>query len=415
LRYGQVVFLCPAAPHVGRDKKSLKEKTVKLASRVEHLRAEGAYAVLARAQALEAQGREVIHLEIGQPDFQTFPNVSLAGVRAIAAGQTRYNPPAGLLALRETIAQSAGRQRGTAIRAEQVVVGPGAKPFLFFPMLALVEPGDQVIYPNPGFPTYEAAILHAGGEPVPVPLREENGFSFDLDAFDRLVNDKTRMIILNSPANPTGGVIPQADLEHIAGAAERFDCWVMSDEIYSRLVYDGTRAPTIAVLPGMVERTIIVDGFSKTYAMTGWRLGYGIMPEALAERVALLLTHSIGCTATFTQYAGIEALSGPQEEAEAAQASFQERRDLIAAGLDAIPGVTCQKPQGAFYAFPNVKSFGWKSSDLADYLLDEAGVALLSGTDFGEYGEGYLRLSYASSVENIEKALLRMGEALEKL
>lgn len=385
------------------------------ASRVEHLRAEGAYAVLARAQALEAQGREIIHLEIGQPDFRTFSNISLAGVRAIAAGKTAYNPYCGLPALREAIARYAGRLRGITVGPEQVVVGPGAKSFLYFPMLTLLEPGDEVIYPNPGFPTYEACIRHAGGKPVPVPLLEENGFSFDLDAFDRLVNDKTRMIVLNSPANPTGGIISQADLEHIAEAARKFDCWVMSDEIYSWLVYDGARAPTIAALPGMMERTILVDGFSKTYSMTGWRLGYGIVPEDLAERLGLLLNHSIGCTATFTQYAGIEALTGPQWEAEAARATFQERRDFIVAGLNAIPGVTCQKPQGAFYAFPNVKSFGWKSSDLADYLLDEAGVALLSGTDFGQYGEGYLRLSYANSVENIEKALERMGEALGKL
>jgi aspartate aminotransferase len=392
-----------------------KEETMGFASRVEHLRAEGAYAVLARAQALEAQGREIIHLEIGQPDFQTFSNISLAGVRAIAAGKTGYSPYCGLPALREAIARYAGRLRGITVGPEQVVVGPGAKTFLYFPMLTLLEPGDEVIYPNPGFPTYEVCIRHAGGKPVPVPLLEEDGFSFDLDAFDRLVNDKTRMIVLNTPANPTGGIISQADLERIAEAARRFDCWVMSDEIYSCLVYDGAQAPTIAALPGMMERTILVDGFSKTYSMTGWRLGYGIVPEDLAERLGLLLNHSIGCTATFTQYAGIEALTGPQGEAEAARAIFQERRDFIVAGLNAIPGVTCQKPQGAFYAFPNVKSFGWKSGDLADYLLDEAGVALLPGTDFGEYGEGHLRLSYANSVENIEKALERIGEALGKL
>jgi aspartate aminotransferase len=388
---------------------------MKFASRVGHLRAEGGYVVLARAQALEAQGREIIHLEIGQPDCPTFANVSLAGVRAIATGKTGYNPYCGLPALREAIAQDAGQRRGIAVNPEQVVVGPGAKPFLYFPMLTLIEPGDEVIYPDPGFPTYEASIRHAGGRPVPVPLLEENGFGFDLDAFDRLVNYKTRMIILNSPGNPTGGVIPQADLEHIAEAARRFDCWVMSDEIYSRLVYDGAQAASIAALPGMMQRTILVDGFSKTYSMTGWRLGYGIMPEALAEQMGLLLNHSIGCTATFTQYAGLEALTGPQEEAEATQAIFQERRDFIVAGLNALPGVTCQKPQGAFYVFPNVKSFGRESSDLASYLLHEAGVALLSGTDFGEYGEGYLRLSYANSVQNIEKALERMGKALGKL
>jgi aspartate/methionine/tyrosine aminotransferase len=294
------------------------------------------------------------------------------------------------------------------VRPAQVVVGPGAKPGLFFPTLALVEPGDEVLYPDPGFPTYKAMIEVAGGVPVPVPLSEANSFSFDLDAFDRLVGERTKMIILNSPANPTGGVIPLGDLEHIAAAAQRHDCWVISDEIYARLTYDGLRAPSIASLAGMQERTIIVDGFSKTYAMTGWRLGYGIMPEALAERVELLLTHSVGCTAAFTQIAGIEALTADQAMADAVVPEYQRRRDRLVAGLNAIDGVRCRSPQGAFYVFPNVASFGLSSRELAHRLLDEAGVAVLAGTDFGRYGEGYLRLCFATSMDNIEEALERM-------
>jgi aspartate/methionine/tyrosine aminotransferase len=385
---------------------------MRFASRVETLEPEGAYAVLARAQALEAQGREIIHLEIGQPDFPTFANISLAGIRAIANGQTRYNPPAGVPSLREAIASEAGRRRGIRVRPEQVVVGPGAKPGLFFPTLALVEPGEEVMYPDPGFPTYAAMIAVAGGVPVPVPLREEKGFSFDLEAFDARLSERTRLIILNSPANPTGGVMPEADLVHIAAAAQTRDCWVISDEIYALLAYDGLPVPSIAALPGMADRTVIVDGFSKTYSMTGWRLGYAIMPEALAGRVELLLTHSVGCTATFTQAAGIEALTGPQEPAEAVTVEYQHRRDLMVAGLNAIPGVRCQTPQGAFYAFPNVKAFGVPVRVLAQRLLDEAGVAVLAGTDFGQYGEGYLRLCYATSPEKIEKAMERVGEVL---
>lgn len=385
---------------------------MKFAKRVETLEAEGAYAVLAQAQALEAQGREVIHLEIGQPDFPTFAHISLAGVRAIVNGQTRYNPPAGLPSLREAIAADAGKRRGIKVRPGQVVIGPGAKPGLFFPTLALVEPGDEVIYPDPGFPTYPAMIAVAGGVPVPVPLCEENSFSFDLDAFDARISQRTRLIVLNSPANPTGGVMPRVDLEHIAAAVQKYGCWVISDEIYGRLSYDGLSVPSIASLPDLGERTIIVDGFSKTYSMTGWRLGYAIMPEALAERVELLLTHSVGCTATFTQVAGIEALTGPQEMAEAVVEEYQRRRDLMISGLNAIPGVRCQVPQGAFYAFPNVRSFGLPVRDLARKLLDEAGVAVLAGTDFGQYGEGYLRLCYATSPEKIERALEKMGKVL---
>ena len=333
------------------------------ADRVLNLQAEGAYYMLGRAQAMESTGRQVIHLEIGQPDVPTFPNISRAGIQGILDGYTRYTPPAGIPALRKAIAEDAGRRRGISFSASQVIIGPGAKPALFFPTLAVVRPGDEVIYPDPGFPTYAAMIEVAGGVPVPVPLREEDDFSFDLAAFERLVNDRTRMIILNSPSNPTGGVMPYAALEVIADVASRQNIWVLSDEIYSRLIYE-TPAPSIASLPGMAERTIICDGFSKTYAMTGWRLGFGIMPEALAERVDLLMTHSVGCTASFTQLAGLEAIQGPQEQVEAVVAEYRRRRDALVAGLNVIPGVRCRTPQGAFYVFPNVTSLtrplpGW--------------------------------------------------------
>jgi aspartate aminotransferase len=382
---------------------------------VRHLEPEGAYYMLGRAQALEAQGRDVIHLELGQPDFPTFDNITRAGISAIEAGHTRYTVPAGILPLREAIAEDAGRRRGIDVSPAQVLVGPGTKPLMFFPTLALVRPGDEVLYPDPGFPTYAAMIGVAGGVPVPVPLREETDFAFDLDAFDRLVSDRTRMVILNSPSNPTGGVLSWPVLEHIAAAAQKYDFWVFSDEIYSRLAFDGVAVPSIAALPGMLERTVVCDGFSKTYAMTGWRLGYGIMPEALADRVNLLLTHSVGCTAAFTQYAGIEALTGPQEQVDVVVAEYQRRRDVLVAALNVIPGVQCRMPRGAFYTFPNVTAFGRTSDWLADYLLDATGVALLPGTAFGAYGEGYLRLCYANSMENIQRALARIADALSKL
>ena len=385
------------------------------AHRTTHLKPEGAYQVLARANELEATGREIIHLEIGQPDYATFENVSQAGIEAIRAGKTRYTPPAGMPSLREALAEDAGRRRGIEVRPDEVVVSPGGKPNLFFPTLALVEPGDEVIYPNPGFPTYEAMIKVAGGIPVAVPLLEENQFSFDLEAFDKLINKKTRLIILNSPSNPTGGVIPPADLKHIASQAERYGCWVMSDELYTRIVYDGLEAPSIASLPGMKERTIIVDGFSKTYSMTGWRLGFGIMPVELAKRVDLLLTHSVGSTAHFTQFAGLEAITGPQDMVDVMVAEYQRRRNAIVDGLNTIPGFACQKPQGAFYVFPNITGTGVGSTQLANTILEKAGVALLPGNSFGEYGEGYLRLSYANSIENIEKGLNKIRAALKDL
>jgi aspartate aminotransferase len=384
------------------------------AERVVKLMPEGAYYMLAKAQAMEATGRHVIHLELGQPDVTASENVSQAGIDAIQEGFTRYTPSAGIPALRRVIAEDASRRRGIPIESSQVVVGPGAKPALFFPTLALVRPGDEVIYPDPGFPTYAAMIEVAGGTPVPVPLREEEDFSFNLEAFDSLVNERTRMVVLNSPSNPTGGVMPIAALEHIAEVTRQHDLWVLSDEIYARLVYDQP-APSIASLPGMAERTVICDGFSKTYAMTGWRLGYGIMPRLLAERVELLITHSVGCTASFTQVAGIEAITGPQEHVDAVVAEYKRRRDALVAGLNAIPGVRCRMPQGAFYVFPNVSAFGRSSNWLAEYLLEETGVAVLPGTSFGKNGEGYLRLCFANSLENILEALERMKIALGAL
>ncbi len=384
------------------------------ARRIAHLRTEGAYAVMARAQALEAQGREIIHLEIGQPDFDTYAHISLAAIRALTSGQTRYNPPPGIPALRRALAEDAGKRRGITFAPEQVVVAPGAKPLLFLPLLAILNDGDEVIYPDPGFPTYEAAIRVAGATPVPVPLAEQTGFDLDWPAFDQRVGPRTRLIILNSPGNPTGGILSERTLEHVAQVARDADCWVLSDEIYARLVYEAP-APSIVSLPGMMDRTILVDGFSKTYAMTGWRLGFGIMPQPLAERMDVLLVHSVGCTATFIQYAGLAAVLGPQDQVDAVCAEFRRRRDRIVNGLNAIPGVRCHMPRGAFYAFPNVEAFGRPVEELAEYLLAQAGVAVLPGTSFGANGRGHLRLSYANSIENIDKALDRMARALAAL
>ncbi|MBV6396280.1 MAG: Asparagine--oxo-acid transaminase [Anaerolineales bacterium] len=386
------------------------------ADRVAHLEAEGAYAVLARATELERQGREILHLELGQPDFRTPPHVARAGSAAIEEGLTRYTPPAGLMKFRELIAADAGSRRGVTIRPEMVVVGPGSKPGLFFPALALVAPGDEVIYPDPGFPTYHAMIGVAGGVPAPVTLREENQFSFDLNVFDSKISHKTKLIVLNSPANPTGGVIPLDDLKHIAAQAQKYNAWILADEIYSRLVYDGMEsAPSIASIDGMLERTVIVDGFSKAYAMTGWRLGYMIAPPALAERLELLMTHSVGCSAMFTQYAGMEALSGPQDFVREMAVEYEKRRNRLVELVNDIPGVHAQTPQGAFYVFPNVKSFGISSKEIQRRLIEEQGVAVLAGTDFGPAGDGYLRLCYATSMEVIERAMEKIHTFFERL
>jgi aspartate aminotransferase len=383
---------------------------VPFAHRIAHLKAEGAYAVLARAQALEQEGREIIHLEIGQPDFDTYPNIALAGIRAIAQGRTRYNPPSGLSALREALAEDAGRRRGVRFAPEQIVVAPGTKPLLLLPMLALLEPGDEVLYPDPGFPSYAAAIGLAGAVAIPFPLTEERCFDLDLEELRSRLSSRTRMILLNSPSNPTGGIHSRRTLLGVAELARAHDLWVLSDEIYARLVYSG-EAPSIASLPDMAERIIVADGFSKTYAMTGWRLGFGVFPPSLADKIDLLLTHSVGCTATFTQWAGLEATIGPQDAVESVVAEFRRRRDLLVQGLNTIPGFRCPVPQGAFYAFPNVSALDRSVEELADYFLEEAGVAVLPGTAFGRNGEGHLRLSYANSMGNLDRALERLREA----
>ncbi|MGQ9666288.1 MAG: pyridoxal phosphate-dependent aminotransferase [Anaerolineae bacterium] len=384
------------------------------AERVRPLKAEGAYAVLARAKALEAQGRDIIHLEIGQPDFPTPEHIAEAGIQAIQAGRTRYTPPAGTADLRAAIAEAAGKWRGMTFSPEEVIVGPGAKPTIYFAALALVEPGEQVIIPDPGFPSYAHIVRLAGGVPVPVRLDPHELYNFDMQDFCQKINHRTKLIIMNSPSNPTGGVTPLHVLEHIAAEVRRVDAWVISDEIYCQLVYEGD-APSIAGLPGMRERTIIVDGFSKTYSMTGWRLGYGIMPPALAERVELLVTHAIGCTADFTQAAGAAALRGGMSTVLAMREEFRRRRDLTVAALNTLPGVRCAMPKGAFYVFPDIRSYGRSSRAMADYLLDEAGVARLAGSEGGPGGEGFLRSSYATAWEQIQEGIERMRQALARL
>ncbi|MFN3928549.1 MAG: pyridoxal phosphate-dependent aminotransferase, partial [Thermoflexus sp.] len=375
---------------------------MRLAQRMSRLGTETAFEVLARAKALEAQGKEIIHLEIGEPDFDTPAHIKAAAVRALDEGYTHYTPAAGIPALREAIADYIRRTRGIPVGPENVVVVPGGKPIMFFAILALVEEGDEVIYPNPGFPIYESMIRFVGGHPVPLRLRMDNEFRVDVEELARLITPRTRMLILNSPANPTGGVLTREDLAAIAELCLKHDLVVLSDEIYSRIIYEGEHV-SIASFPGMLERTIILDGFSKTYAMTGWRLGYGVMPEPLAEALTRLMINSNSCTAAFTQIAGITALTGPQDDVDRMVAAFRERREVIVEGLNRIPGFRCLKPKGAFYAFPNIEGTGWPSRELAAYLLEEAGVAVLSGTAFGEYGEGFLRLSFANSVENIQK------------
>ncbi len=388
---------------------------MRLARRMERLGTETAFSVLAKAKALEAQGREIVHLEIGEPDFDTAGHIIEAGCRALRDGQTHYTPTAGIPELREAIAADVARSRGIEVGPEQVVVTPGGKPIMFFAILALVEEGDEVLLPNPAFPIYESMVDFAGGRPVFVPLWQENEFRFDLDEFRAGISDRTKLVILNSPANPTGGVLTPED---IAGLAEilrdRPDIFVLSDEIYSRLTYESPFA-SIASEPGLGPdgRTIILDGFSKTYAMTGWRLGYGVIPERLAEAVARLQVNSNSCTNAATQYAGLEALNGPQDGVREMLEEFRARRDLIVDGLNDLPGVECRPPQGAFYAFPRITGTGHTSGALADLLLEKGGVACLSGTGFGKYGEGHIRFSYANSRENIGRALERIDEVLQ--
>ncbi|MCX5975779.1 MAG: pyridoxal phosphate-dependent aminotransferase [Coprothermobacterota bacterium] len=385
-----------------------------LAKRIDLLMTESAFEVLAKARKLEAQGRSVIHLEIGEPDFDTPQHIKDAAVRALADGYTHYPPTAGLPQVRQAVAEYVARSRAIPVAAEEVIITPGAKPILFFLPLACLESGDEAIYPDPGFPTYQSMIRFTGARPVPITLHEELDFRLDVDELRRLITPKTKMIILNSPHNPTGGVLSQEDLEGIAEAVRGRNLVVLADEIYSRILYD-RKHHSLASLPGMKEQVVILDGFSKTYAMTGWRLGYGVMRADLADAVRKLMVNSVSCTAAFSQMATIQALQGPQEEAEAMVAEFRCRRDLLVAGLNRIPGVSCRLPVGAFYAFPNVKSFGRSSGEIANLLLEQGGVATLAGRSFGEQGEGYLRLSYANSTPNLEEALVRIERTLALL
>jgi aspartate/methionine/tyrosine aminotransferase len=385
-----------------------------LSKLVQRAGTETAFEVLAKAKELERQGKKVIHFEIGEPDFNTPENVKKAGVKAIDENFTHYSPTQGILELREAVADYISKTREIKITADEIIITPGGKDVIFSTALAVLNEGDEAIYPNPGYPIYESAIRLAGAKPVPMPLLEENDFAFDKEQFKRLVTPKTKLIIINSPGNPTGGILSLQDLETIAEVAIKNDVVVLSDEIYSRIVYDG-KFHSLASVPGMKERTIILDGFSKTYAMTGWRLGYAVANKEMIEGLKKIAVNSFSCVATFVQLAGIEALKGPQDEPERMRKEYEARRNLIVRGLNEIPGISVRMPKGAFYAFPNIKKTGKKSKEIADYLLNEAGVATLSGTSFGEYGEGYIRFSYATSQENIKLGLEKVKEAFPKL
>ena len=390
---------------------------LRLAGRMSRLGTETAFEVNNRARQLEKQGKEIIHLEIGEPDFDTPANVIEAGVDALHKGWTHYGPAAGLPDLRQTIADHVSRTRKVPVSSEEVVVVPGGKPIIFFTILALIDAGDEVIYPNPGFPIYESMINYSLGKAIPIPLREDRDFSIDVQELASLITDRTKLIILNSPHNPTGGVLTRKDILEIAEAIGDRNILILSDEIYSRLIYDRESDGdhfSIMSVPGFKERTILLDGFSKTYAMTGWRMGYGVMRPDLAVHISRLVTNSNSCTASFTQIAGIEALRGDQSSVDKMSAEFKRRRDAFVAGLNKIKGFSCRLPKGAFYVFPNITKTGWPSKKLADALLDDAGVAALSGTAFGDFGEGYLRFSVANSIENIEKALDRVGTWAKK-
>jgi len=385
---------------------------MKLAERMNHIGVESAFEVLVRARELERQGKHVIHLEIGEPDFPTPAHIIDAAKKALDEGYTHYGPTQGLPELREAVARYVSGTRKIRVGPEHVSIVPGGKPIIFFPILALIEPGDEVIYPNPGFPIYESMIRFSGGVPVPIPLVEERGFSFDLDTLRKRLSPKTKLLILNSPQNPTGGLIPPEDIRHIADLVRDRDLMVLSDEIYSRIYYGDEAPASIASLPGMLEKTIILDGFSKTYAMTGWRMGYGVMPAWLVEAVNKFMVNSNSCTATFTQRAGLAAIDGPQDAVDRMVAELRRRRDAFCAGLNQIPGFRCALPGGAFYAFANITGTGMKSKELADYLLYDAGISCLSGAAFGEFGEGYIRFSYANSYDNLMQAVDRIKAAV---
>ena len=385
------------------------------AERMKTLGTETAFEVLAKAKALEKQGKDIVHLEIGEPDFDTPKNIKEAAVKALYAGYTHYVPAAGIPELREAIAEYISKTRKIDVDPEEVVVAPGAKPIMLYAILACVNPGEEVVYQNPGYPIFESLINFVRAKPVPIPLKEENDFRMDHEYVKEKITKKTKMIIINSPENPTGGILTREDLKLIADCvADRDDVVILSDEIYSRIIYEGEHE-SIASLPGMKEKTILLDGFSKTYAMTGWRLGYGVMRKDIAQKATQLMINSNSCTCAFVQMAGVEALKGPQDEVDRMVAEFKRRREVIIPGLNEIEGISCKKPRGAFYAFPNITKLGMSSREFSDYLLNEAGVAVLPGTSFGEYGEGYLRLSFATSVENIKKALNRIHEAVKKL
>ena len=384
------------------------------ADRMSRLGTETAFEVLVKAKALEAQGKDIVHLEIGEPDFDTPAHIVEAGQKALGDGFTHYGPSAGDPELREAIANEINRTRGISVDGKNVIVTPGAKPIMFFVILALAQEGDEVIYPNPGFPIYESVIRFVGATPVPIPLREDKDFGLDVDELASLVTERTKLIIVNSPQNPTGGILPKGDLEAIAGIAARNNIPVLADEIYSRMLYD-EEFHSLSGYEGMEDLCIILDGFSKTYAMTGWRLGYGVMPADIAAHVTRLMTNSNSCTSAATQRAGIAAINGPQDSVDQMVAEFKKRRDLFVDGLNAIDGITCKLPKGAFYLFPNITGLGRPSKEIADRLLNEAGVASLAGPDFGVHGEGYIRFSYANSIENISKALDRTAQFARKL
>jgi aspartate aminotransferase len=386
---------------------------LRLAHRMSRLGTETAFEVLNKAKALERQGKDIVHLEIGEPDFDTPSNVVEAGVTALRKGWTHYGPSAGLPELRQSIADYVAKTRGVAVSNDEVVVVPGGKPIIFFTMLSLIDEGDEVIYPNPGFPIYESMIEYVGGRAVPIRLREERDFGLDVSELALLINDRTRLIILNSPQNPTGGVLSKADIYHIADAIGDRNIMVLSDEIYSRLLFEGEPF-SIMSIPGFKDRTILLDGFSKTYAMTGWRMGYGVMRPDLAAHMTRLMTNSNSCTASFTQMAGVEALQGDQSSVDRMRDEFKRRRDVVVGRLNQIGGFSCRMPKGAFYVFPNITKTGWPSKKLANALLEEAGVACLSGTAFGDFGEGYLRFSVANSLENLNKALDRVEGWVKK-
>jgi aspartate aminotransferase len=385
-----------------------------LANGVARLGTESAFSVLARARELEGQGRDVIHLEIGEPDFDTPAHIAQAAWTAIQAGETHYCASAGIPEFRAVIAEELSRTRGVAVDPARVLVGNGAKPLIFFTILAVCEAGDEVVYPDPGFPIYESAIRWAGGTPVPLPLHESSGFSFDVDELRARLTDRTKLVIFNSPQNPTGGVVPAADLEAAAAAIGDTSAWVLSDEVYSRLLY-GDEFASIATVPEMLERTVLLDGLSKTYAMTGWRCGYAAVPERLVEPLSRFFVNATSCVPPFIQHAGIAALTGPQDAVDAMQAEFRARRDLLVAGLGGLPGVRCELPRGAFYAFPNVSGVPLGADELASRLLEEAGVAVLAGSAFGAVGADHLRISYANSREHLDEALDRMAGLLTSL